>query len=574
MPRRDNQNEQVQRGPKAHYVCNREGYFDGKLPVFFMPGQSSGIVNKDFPKRWPLKNTLALRMPCTVFLSSLFPPSLCGEQFELQSRWSNPGWYGHWFDADPITHVSYNRGSLMFRHGGSYEFMDWLLNPERPDSDYGARRADYKSRISNEILKEHLRLIGVYRAVKRYFETKYYGKVWVQICQWMPSDITFKTTQDLFKQRGPDPAALTNQPIHMCMGPPWMLAPTGTDFVGTNFLHVYAGFPASMRETNMALSLNLHHQLPPNVNAWFLWNFWGLFQYIAAPPGFNFNKSTGVIIKTFIVDDLNTPGTYVGNGIFIKQLFGAAERDVGFTYPGTIDGVMAMHMGDYGTKRDVLRQAVHKFANYKTIVSPYSLPWSFDTSRLGFQNYSPRTVFPRYEVKYSEQDWVEGILFPPTIDHILNDIIPGGGFDRGDSFESDGSRLYDSKYWGPYGYNVFYREPLNENYEYNISMSMNERMTKHLWRLEERFYRFKSLLEGLEPSHRYMFEQFIARDNLDALGFEARPNSSWITTDSLIAEIEAQFNLDPDYESKLTGPDWDTRGEPDDSVRDYPTFPR
>jgi hypothetical protein len=526
-------------------VQSRSSYFDGKMPVMFMPGQASGLLSPnqlhDVPVRWPEAGQVC-RVPKVVFLSVVVPPHLYFSKFSLVSRYSTMGLYGHHDvpEANPGG-VAGAPGSQIFWHGGTYDLIDWLADPDLESNGLlGPRKYRIRAEVRNEVMLEYDRLIEACFAVKRDIESAYAGHVWVQVCQFLPSHPKRRRTSTILKENVFDLADEANKPLHSASGPLWMLGPDCRGgahvdhFAGTDFLHIYMGMPAIGEG-----------RTPPTSAGDVLYNYASGYRMAGHSLDMNYFSPT----RTQVYCPPRGEGPW---------------DDTNWSEFTAMTSGGIVYVDRYGNpvgKLSKLQEAHKCFAGYRTLLCPIGLRWSWPPEP-SFANTSGATSrFPRGDLRYDDQDWVEAYHFQLTLDRMI---------EQGAQSDPD---VY-SPTWsgGTHPYNIFFREPNSKNYEYNPAQTDAENALKFNVRLAERFATLRYHMERIAPQTAAYFSKMIADHHLDRVGFEVGPTTSEISAATLTSLISDHFALSASPASRLPNQDHDPRfaSASDDPNRLYP----
>jgi hypothetical protein len=552
---------------RARVVQDRASYFDGKMPMMFMPGQASGMMSpgqlNDRPARWPEAGQLC-RIPRVVFLSVAVPPQLYCDNFTLVSRFSDMGLYGHHDVPEAWAGITGSagspEGSQMFVHGGGYTLIDWLADPHfgvnhdligwfpehrrEIGQVEGPRKYRRRCVIDNPIRAEYDRLVAACLAAKRVIEATYAGHVWVQVCQFLPREILRARYEGIRGEMVANPKDGRNLPLHAARGPLWILGPDTfggghcDHFAGTDFLHVYMGMPAIGRE-----------YAPPRSTA----------------DALGHEFCDGAMIGHDLSESIYDPGNWeksrtsvncpkIGGGPWDEPRWG---RWMDFT-SASIEAV-----DRYGFPRGKLaklREGRPCFHGYRAVIHPIAAPFAFPPPPSFLNTTGARSRFPRGDLKYDDQDWVESYHFQGTLDA----MIRNGDRERPDVY----SPTWDGD---THPYNVYFREPPNDWYEPDPAKSDAENAHKYNVRLQERYDAMIHHLGQIEPKTAAYFETMLARHGLSALGFEVGSPTSAVSAGSIAATIIRHFRLDGNA-TGLPNIDFDTRkhvNDPDPD-RDYP----
>jgi hypothetical protein len=370
--------------------------------------------------------------------------------------------------------------------------------------------------------------------------------VWVQICQFIPADITRATYEPIRGEVVFNPLDDANKPIHAARGPLWMLGPDAyggsghcDHFAGTDFLHVYMGMPATGYE-----------YAPPRTTAEALMHdfCWGpmighdLNESIWSPATWESGRTS-----------VNCPK--IGEGPWDEPSWSGWMGDTSETIE------MVDQYGFPRGKLAKLREGHKCFHGYRTVIHPIAARFAFPGEPSFLNTGGETSRFPRHDLKYDDQDWVESYHFQATLDR----LIEGGAQSAQD--------IYSPTWSGEtHPYNIYFREPPNDWYEPDPAKSDADNAVKYNVRLAERFAAMKHHLSQIEPKTRAYFETMITRHKLDELGFEIGGTTDTVSSGSLHALIVGHFNLANQPPTGLPNRDHDPRHatELDDPSRAYP----
>lgn len=507
----------------------------------FMPGQSMGRpYPPEVPSTWPPTGA-PLRVPKVLFLTSCPPAHLYTNNFTLISKWSKfaRGYLGHHDDAvardtrfwspayAPATVNPY--GSLVFDgFVGGYDYIGWTCDPQNLPREEGRRLIRKYATIPNPIVTEHLRLVAEFAIAKSTLESRYPGRVFVQICEFFPSapslgiapnDEMLPRVLDVYTPAGIE----ANTPKHFANGPTWMLGPdfynfnltthqNEMNFFGTDFAHIYCGYQSS---DNVINDDGFLFRGAPDITDLITRYNWddGLF-------GYKLDTSFFAGYDQFLVNLDPTDSTY-NDG----YEYGAYDKAVEWLNT-VMNNTSTLTIGPLTRtllkgKLDLLKLGFPNFASYATELHQYDMTFPFPGSPPNFRT-GVGSLYPRGDTIYEDQDWVE-------------DEIVGSYDTRRDTDPNLlGDRYYPGADYDSGVYNFYNRYPATDQYI-------------NTWtpQLHNQFNWLKQVLNDLGPKTSDIWDQLIEENHLDDFGF-TRPEtsgSSTITADYIIAWAEARWNL-------------------------------
>jgi hypothetical protein len=476
-----------------------------------MPGQSQGSKDEK-PEVWPAAGT-PLRVPKCVFLTSCPPAHLWGKNFTLMSKWAPFGYFGHYFDAvardirvTPTATMVPNGSELFDGFSGNYSYIGWTIDPQYPLTNDGRRKWNKCSVVLNLIYNEHLRLVNEFQIAKAYLETRYPNQVFVQICEFFPnSPVTAIAPNDELMPKVldvySDAGIAANAPKHKANGPVWLLGPDTidfdptsrqftTDFFGTNFLHIYCGYQATGGGDGSVVDLL------------------GRFHWSDIKFGYKLDTTFGPGFDQWIV--LPNFEGYEGDsyGIALNRLKG----DMGSGDPTLVPS----------GKFDNLLLGYRNFAGYHTSLHEYDLDFNFGAPAQFLSGMGIGTIWPRGDVVYGDQDWVEQVI-------IL-------GYDEREAIYGSGAPYFDEDFPGVDFdggvYNHFIRYPGTDEY-----------VNTWIPELQTQWSTLKTAMLDLGPKTVSLWDDLFTRYNLADFGFSYDGGSSVVDADYIIKYVQTYYGL-------------------------------
>jgi hypothetical protein len=548
VPDPANQVGQQPRIPDSDYEGNKVGFQpsgnlfkSGEQWSLFMPGQSGGVKGVDNPTVWPSPGTL-LRVPKCVFLTSVPPAHLWGEQFTLMTKWQPYGYFGHWFDSEArdvrfTPPSSVIEGSELFDgQTGTFAYLGWAVDPQYNTDLDGPRKWEKVGSITNASFEEHNRLQEVFAEVKEILEAQYPNQIYIYITQFFPSnpvraigpnDENEPLVLDVVSQEG----IAANTPPDFCNGPLWILGPDQVDdrsqfqvppspkfeanFFGTNFLHIYAGYQC----------------LAP----------------LLAGDNAGPNDLSGMINRLFFANT-TTMGNPLDGGVVARingySPWKAATEDPLDGYEGTASyDFMLNYVESKGFaaesvdnpvrnlpigKGAKLQSVYNNFAGYSCALFQYDATYGGNYAGLstasGSQVSDGATGTPPYvgPTNYSVQSWVENYRF--NIGQVMADI------------QNDAAL-------GLLTYSDYHFEPGNGLYNYYTRYPSTEQMAVFTNYLQQQYTLMTTALNGLGPKTAEMWATMIDTYDLADYGFSNPGGSSLLTVEYLVDYIKSHYGL-------------------------------
>lgn len=524
--------------------------------TMFMPGQSYGMpYSTELPNTWPPAGA-PLRVPKVVFLTSVPPAHLWTRKFVLVTKWARQarGYLPHWDDAevrdtriwspDYRPAVKYPYGTLVFpAFYGGYEYIGWTCDPQYDKREEGRRMIRRYTEIKNPIVDEHLRLVGEFREAKEYLEAKYPGEIFVQVCEFFPSepltgiapsDELMPKVLDVYTEQG----RATNTPQHFANGPTWMLGPNVCfydqvldrpclNFFGTDFLHIYCGYQSS----DGAIGRDgFSPRYKPNLHDLITRYHWDDTQF-----GYRLDDQFGYGYDSFLVS-MKPPGTYSDG--YENESYEAckARMDALMNASKTYDVGGGKSRTVPQGKLSMLRVGFPTFSGYRVRLHEYDLTFKPEGGLPHFRPGTGPCKFPRGDTVYEDQDWVEQAIvmqYQQRQDEDPNtygdSYYPGAHYD-GYGTGSGGGPPSEGGEHG--GYNFFERYPGTDMYEKTWTPRLQN---QHTWMVQ--------VLNGLGPKAAQIWQDLIEENRLDRLNFEYAGGSSAVTSGSIVRTVEQHFGV-------------------------------
>lgn len=509
-----------------------------KAVTMFAPPQTFGDpFGNDPPTEWPAPGT-PIKVPKCVYLSSVPPCHLWGDNFTLMTRWTFPGYFPHYDDPEP--HLpseppapSLPYGALTFPGFiGTYEFY-WTIDPQIEATKLIPRWWTKYNKVHNPIVDEHNRLIAEFQAAKEYLEATYPNDVFVHISNFFPdppdtaiapNDEKKPKVLDVYTEAQVSPDDKIN-------GPLWMLGPNAyhykeqdnqgndvfkTDFFGTDFLHIYAGYPTYRGNFNSSgwvdnfFSLNSANERQKQMIQEGIW---------ATTIGYPLDKTFGFAFDQWkFFHDIG----YGYEGTGYQQLIDVYDRLLNKT----------QSVGDHDLpqgKLAVLKTGIANFSGHTVLLHEYDL--SFDVgTKPDFRKDSRATKFPRHDIIYTDQDWIEQNIVlsyqqrqdedpNPDGDH----YYPGLHYNGGPDEQAVVGSLF----------NYFERFPSTGQYR-----------TVYTPELQFQWSTFNTVMNGLGPGAIKVWNQLIEDHELGPLGYQYQDHSSVIDVNYIVQAVINHYGLE------------------------------